>query len=138
MKNKSYESWITQFVERLADFFNFQGWRISITYTSKEGGDNYAEISVNSVYQFAELTVYPQTRRDFESGNLERLVMGLTHELVHIFLDPFHDAMHDHLSAVTTPAFLATLETQTQRLTAVFLKTLPECIIPPLPPRRKK
>ena len=59
--------------------------------------------------------------------------MALVHEIVHIFLDPFQDFMHPHLSITTTPAFVGMLENQTQKLTMVFLKSLPPDVIPPRP-----
>ncbi len=57
--------------------------------------------------------------------------MAMVHEVVHILVDPFHEAMIPFLSPSTTPHFIETLEQQTQRLTMVFLKTLPKNLIPP-------
>jgi hypothetical protein len=57
--------------------------------------------------------------------------MALVHELVHLFLDPFHDTILSFLSPSTTPAFMEILEQQTQKLTMVFLKTLPKNLTPP-------
>src|SRR5208283_416958 len=57
--------------------------------------------------------------------NLDQLVMAVVHELVHIFLDPFQDQMHPHLSMTTTPAFMDILEQQTQKLTMQFLRLAP-------------
>jgi len=131
----TYESWMTQFVENLASFFNLAGWTIKIKYNEEEethnGCETYAEIEVNSPYLFATVIILPQGKKDFEAGNLDQLVMAVVHELVHIFLDPFQDQMHPHLSMTTTPAFMDILEQQTQKLTMVFLKSLPPDIVPP-------
>ena len=134
MKNISYEAWVTSFVERLAAYFNLAGWTIRIKYKPEpDGRGTYAEISVNSTYLYANLFVYPQGKKDFESGEIDQLVLALTHELVHIFVDPFHDWAEPHVSETTAPAFQQILEQQTQKLTMVFLKTLPPDIIPPRP-----
>ena len=134
MKNLSYESWVTQFVENLSEYFNLGGWNIHIDYEDEPSKDGcYASNDINSPYQFSTITLYQHSREDFESGEQDLLVMSIVHELVHIFLDPFQDYMHPHLSITTTPLFMSTLEQQTQKLTMVFLKTLPEDIIPPFP-----
>ena len=131
----TYESWMRQFVENLSEFFNLAGWIIKIKYKEEEechnGCETYAEIEVNSQYLFATLIILPQGKKDFEAGNLDQLVMAVVHELVHIFLDPFQDQMHPHLSLTTTPAFMDIVEQQTQKLTMVFLKSLPPHIVPP-------
>ena len=138
MKKITYESWVHSFVERLSDYFNLAGWEIAITQakedkpnSSGEGWGTYASMDINSAYQMAEMTLYPVVKKDFEEKNFARIVTRLTHEFVHIFLDPFQDAMHPHLSITSTPAFMNILEQQTQKLTMVFLKTLPKDVIPP-------
>jgi len=134
MKNLSYERWITQFVENLSKYFNLAGWTIHIDYKDEASKDGcYADNNINSPYQFSTVTFYQQPRLDFEAGEFDLLIMSVVHELVHIFLDPFQDYMHPHLSTTVTPIFMSMLEQQTQKLTMVFLKTLPQDIIPPFP-----
>jgi len=135
MKKITYESWVTSFVERLSEYFNLAGWTLRIKYQDKneehKGCDTYAEIEVNSTYLFANLVLFPQGKKDFETGNIDQLAMAIVHELVHIFLDPFQDQMHPHLSLSSTPAFMDILEQQTQKLTMVLLKNFPKDLIPP-------
>jgi len=134
-KKIAYESWVASFIERLSDYFNLAGWVFEIEYEKKPSqemdGAVYAKIEVNSIYLHAHLTIYPIGKEDFTKGNMERLVRSLVHELVHVFLDPFQDAMHPHLSITTTPLFMTVIEQQTQKLTMVLLKTLPKDVIPP-------
>lgn len=135
--NKEFELWVSESVKRLAGHFNFCGWRIEIVYKGEHkdspewGGNVYAETHVDSVYLTIHLTLYKQAREDFESGNLSQLSMALTHELVHVFLDPFHTFAIPHLSDITAPFFSGVVENQTQKLTMVFLKNMPAEIFPP-------
>lgn len=141
LKNLSYESWVREFLERLTGYFNLSGWTLSIQYDEAIDESTYAEIAVNSVYQTATIHMYPSGKKDFNSGNIERLTMALVHEMTHIFFDPFLEAMHDHLSVASTPAYMAMLENQTQKLTTVFLNSLPKDIVPPIvrsSPRSKR
>jgi hypothetical protein len=135
---ETYESWVSSFVAGLADHFNLHGWTIRVKHKSEAapekalgGSETYAEIEVNSTYMYANLFLYPLGKKDFEAGEMDQLVMALVHELVHIFLDPFQEQMVPHLSNATSSAFMNILEQQTQKLTMVFLKTLPPDIIPP-------
>ena len=137
----SFEEWVEKSVKGLAVYFNFGGWRINVEY--KEDNPNtdgyhgtsegyvYAETHVDSAYLSIHITLYKQAKDDFESGNLDQLSMVLTHELVHVFLDPFHTFVLPHLSETTTPFFTDMVENQTQKLTMVLLKTMPKEIFPP-------
>ena len=102
MRKKSYEGWTTQLVENLAVYFDLAGWNILIQWDDedhKEDGDEtYATIAVNSVYQTATITFRKAARLDFEEDTTDRLVQATVHEFVHVFLDPFQDAMHPFLS----------------------------------------
>lgn len=133
MKKITYESWVASFVERLSDYFNLAGWAFEIIHASDPRTDKfvYAKIEVDSVYMLAEITIYPIAKEDFENKRTDRFTKSLVHEFVHIFLDPFHDHATRFLSPATTSSFIDTLEQQTQKLTMVFLKTLPKDIIPP-------
>lgn len=134
MKNLSYESWVTQFVKNVSEYFDLAGWTIHVEFRNEESKSGcYADNNINSPYQFSTITLYQQSKIDFEEGEGNLLVMSIVHELVHIFLDPFQDCMEPYLSSTTTPLFMRTLEQQTQKLTMAFLKTLPEDIIPPFP-----
>lgn len=131
-KPLSYKKWVTSLVENLSDHFNLHGWTVSVRFSDEENKDGtYAENEVNSKYMYSTLTFYKQSRKDFEEGKLDYLVTASLHEMIHVFLDPFQDWMHPHLSLTTTPLFMDTLEQQTQKLTMVLLKTLPKSIIPP-------
>jgi len=79
----------------------------------------------------AHLTTYQMCEEDFKKGDIDHLVLILTHELCHILVDPFHDHAEPFLSDTTRPFFQNMLENQTQKLTAVLLKNLPKSIIPP-------
>lgn len=137
----TYTAWVAKFIEQLSEHFNLAGWIITVEHSTDdpatEGGHTYAHISVNSTYLTAHVTVFNQAKLDFESGEHRRLVMALTHELVHIFIDPFQDIMHEFLSISRTPEFMGTVERQTQKLTMVLLKNLPKHIIPPFPRKKK-
>ena len=135
-----FEQWVTEAVKRLAGYFNFSGWRIEVDFRDENPdsagsgtseGCVYAETHVDSAYMTVHISLYKQAKDDFESGNIRQLSLGLTHELVHVFLDPFRTAALPHLSEVTTPFFSDMVENQTQKLTMVFLKTMPEDIFPP-------
>jgi hypothetical protein len=131
MPKTTYEAWVTSFVTRLSEHLNLSGWSIQVKFVDAEDKlGTYAENTINTQYMFSTLTFYKQSKLDFESGKIDQLVMAVVHEMIHIFLDPFQDYMHPHLSLTTTPLFMNTLEQQTQKLTMVFLKTLPKNIIP--------
>lgn len=143
MKNLSYESWITQFVENLSEYFNLAGWRISLEFSedqdvSEEGNLVAASISVTSDYQMAVITVSPPLQAEFERGEFRQIVQSLVHEMVHIFLAPLQEHTTPHLSQVTAPLFMKIVEQQTQRLTSVILKNLPDSIMPPRPKKNGK
>jgi hypothetical protein len=132
-----FEEWVTEAVKNLSGYFNFGGWRIEVAYKDEDRaayqGDEYvyAETHVNSTYMTVNIDLYKQAREDFEADNLERLSMGLTHELVHVFLDPFHAFSQPYLSDTTTPFFQDILENQTQKLTMILLKNMPKDVFPP-------
>jgi hypothetical protein len=135
-KALSYKEWTSRLVSNLADYFNLAGWKIYVRWDDKgieDSGDSiYAMIHVNTPYHFADLTFHPPSKRDFESKDVGRLVECVVHELTHIFLAPFEDWLDPHLSKTTRPLFENTLESQTQKLTTVLLKNLPDAIIPPI------
>ena len=132
MKKVTYERWLTKLVENLSDYFNLSGWTICLEFSNEEDRKgSYADNAINSPYLYSTITFYQKSRSDFDAGKLDYLIKAAVHEMVHIFLDPFHDYMHPHLSLTTTPLFMNTLEEQTQKLTMVFLKTLPKKLIPP-------
>jgi hypothetical protein len=127
----SYETWVSSFVKNLCEYFNLAGWNIKVEFVDENGKDSqYADNEINSAYMFSTMTFYKPSRVDFENGELDRLTMAVVHEIVHIFLDPFHDSVCPFLSQVSSPEFSKMLETQTQKLTMVFLKSLPKNIIP--------
>lgn len=126
-----FETWVTKLVGNLCEHFDLAGWTIQVKFPDQEPKDSYyAENAINGTYLGSTISVYPTAKRDFEAGETERLIMALVHEIVHILVDPFHESMLPFLSPSTTPSFMETLEQQTQRLTMVFLKTLPENLIP--------
>ena len=142
----SFENWTTEALGRLAGYFNFDGWRIEAEYQDKSKGASvgtstqgivYAETHVDSTYLTIHVILYKQAKDDFEAGDFERLAMGLTHELVHVFLDPFHSFVQPFLSETTAPFFQDMLERQTQKLTMIFLKTMPADIFSPRTKRGK-
>ena len=142
MTKNVYQTWVTKFIENVAEYFNFHEWKIKLNFSDEEdvdeneGTGTYASTNISTTYMNAEITVFKQGRLDFEAGNFETLIGVLTHELVHIFLDPFTEAMHPHLSKTTAPFFMNILENQTQKLTMVFCKNLPKELIPPIPTRK--
>ena len=126
-----FEKWVTEFVGNLCEHFDLAGWTVQVKFPEAEPKDPcYAENSINGTYLGSTIFIYPTARRDFEAGETERLVLALVHEIVHVLVDPFHESMLPFLSPFTTPSFMETLEKQTQRLTMVFLKTLPKDLIP--------
>ena len=138
MKRSAYESWVVGFVENLSDYFNLSGWTILVEFSEAEDKiGTYAENDINSLYMYSTLTFYRQSRLDFEAGEMDHLITAVVHEMVHIFVDPFRDWMHPHLSLTTTPLFMGTLENQTQKITMVVRKTLPKKLIPPRPKNGK-
>jgi hypothetical protein len=127
----AYEQWVKKLVENLASYFDLAGWTLQVEFHEEEKGTSYAENNINSTYLGSTINVYPPAKKDFDAGNTDRLVMAMVHELVHLFADPFHEAILPFLSPSTNPAFQEILEQQTQRLTMVFLKNLPKGLIPP-------
>jgi hypothetical protein len=127
----SFENWVTEFIGNLCGYFDLAGWSVEVKFPDQPKDDNYAENRINGTYLHSTISVYPEAREDFDSGDMDRLVLAVVHELVHILLDPFHAAILPFLSPSTTPAFMETLEQQTQRLTMVFLKNLPKNLVPP-------
>lgn len=127
----TFERWITLLVGNICGHFDFGGWTVQIKFADQPNEETYADNKINGTYLGSTITLYPVARQDFESGETERVVLAIVHELVHVFLDPFHEAILPFLSPSTTPAFMETLEQQTQRLTMVFLKTIPKNLIPP-------
>lgn len=126
-----FEKWVTKLVGNLCGYFDLAGWTVQVKFPEEEPKDSvYAENSINGTYLGSTISVYPAAKRDFESGQIDRLVLAIVHEIVHVLVDPFHESMIPFLSPSTTPSFMETLEKQTQRLTMVFLKTLPKKLIP--------
>ena len=134
MKKLTYEQWVSSFVENLKEHFNLQSWTFRLVFSDKEDSDDaYARTGFNSAYLYATVTFYKPAKTDFETGEFDRLIMATVHELAHVFLDPFHDFSTPYLSKIMSPVFMETLEQQTQKLTMVFLKTIPKNSIPPRP-----
>ena len=137
--DREYQAWVASFVRNLKKHFNLQSWTIEIVFSDEPDEKGaYADNDINSQYLFSTITFYPPAKRDFNNRQFELLIMSVVHEIVHVFLDPLSDAMHDFLSITTAPMFMRTLETQTQTLTMVFLKTLPKSLIPPRPKKNGK
>lgn len=130
----SYETWVSSFVKNLCEYFNLAGWSIAVEFEDGPGPEGqYADNEVNSDYMFSTMTFYKPSKVDFENGEMDRLTMSVVHETVHILLDPFHDHIAPFLSPVSSSNFSGVLENQTQKLTMVFLKSLPKNIIPQIP-----
>jgi hypothetical protein len=125
MKKVTFESWVSSFVEKLSDYFNLSGWVITVVYSDEDNGGTYATMDTDSTYQFAVLTIYCRARKEFAEGEIDKIVMALVHETVHILLDPFHEHAIPFLSPSSSPVFMKILEQQTQKLAMVFLKSLP-------------
>lgn len=130
-KRTSFENWVRKLVSNLCKYFSLEQWYVYVHFSEEDKGPIYAENSIDGTYLISTISVYPAAKKDFEGGNVDRLIMAVTHELVHILLDPFHESILPFLSPSTTPVFMNTLEQQNQKLTRVFLKTLPKSIIPP-------
>jgi hypothetical protein len=130
-KSITFESWITSFIEKLSDYFNLAGWNIWVEFHKDIKGDSYAETSIDSTYLTATIHFYKQAKEDFSKKDIQWLVTSVVHEMTHIFLDPFHEYVVPFLSPSTSDLFMNLLETQTQKITMVFMKNLPEDIIPP-------
>jgi hypothetical protein len=134
METEAYEGWVTAFIENLREYFNLQGWRIKTEFYATDKDDSYAEATVNSTYYSATLKLYKQSKTDFEENTTEtmgRLTMSIVHETIHLLLDPFHEKISPFLSESSTMDFMRVLEQQTQQLTMVFMKSIPEYLIPP-------
>ena len=137
MRKKSFERWVTEFIANLADYFNLDGWRFTLEHNNEDpescdnGNLEYAHIDITHPYMMATIRVNSLAKKDYKDGDIQRLVSLLTHEVVHVFLSPFQDWMQPHLSTITAPIFHKDVENQTQKLTMVFLKTLPKSLIPP-------
>ncbi len=129
-KPLTFERWVTRLVGNICGYFDLAGWTVQVKFSNQPDGVVYAENKINGTYLGSTITVYPIAKQDFESGDTDRLILAIVHELVHIFLDPFHEAVLPFLSPSTTPIFMETLEQQTQKLTMVFLKNLPKNLIP--------
>ena len=130
-KPLTYEEWVREFLSRLSSYFDLAGWTARVVFSDEEKEKTYAETSIDSSYQHMTIRVYKTAKEDFESGNMATLTRGLVHELVHVFLDPFHMFAGHYLSDVTAPFFADMMENQTQKLTMVFLKNMPAEIFPP-------
>jgi hypothetical protein len=130
--NISYEDWVRRFVEIIAKEFNLSEWTINVVFSDEDQEANpetsgaYATNKISSTYLISTITFYRQAKIDFTDRTFKLLITAIVHELTHIFLDPFHEYVDPFLSRATTPGFMTILEQQTQRLTAVFLKNLPE------------
>lgn len=136
MKNTmTYENWVRQFIENLFLHFDIVGWEVGIEFadlpSDKHGGNAYASIEVEPTYQMVTIKCFPVVKEDFDKRKMDDMVQRLTHEVVHVFLAPFQEFIEPHLSEITSPYFMRILEQQTQKLTMVFLKTLPKNLIPP-------
>lgn len=130
MKKLNYKEWVYAFIKNLETHLNLSGWTIRLVFVNKEKGDTVAEMDVNHVYLHAVMRLYPQAHRYFKNNETDMLVQTIVHEMVHVFIDPFHEFTQAYLSPSTTPLFMNILEQQTQKLTMVLLKTLPESLIP--------
>ena len=130
----TYENWVRQFVENLLPHFDLVGWEVGINFadkpSAKHGGNAYACIEIEPTYQMLTIECFPVVKEDFENGKIDDMVQRLTHEVCHVFFSPFQEFVEPHLSEVTSPYFMRILEQQTQKLTMVFLKTLPKNLIP--------
>ena len=84
----TYEKWVKKLVENLASYFDLAGWTLQVEFHEEEKGTSYAENSINSTYLGSTIHVYPPAKKDFDSGNIDRIVMAMTHELVHLFTIP--------------------------------------------------
>src|ERR1017187_1092864 len=139
-----YEAWITSFVTNLSEHLNLAGWRFEIEYSDEaprklaDGNAEYMRIDITYPYLMATLSLSSLVKKDYDEGDFERVTLNLLHEMTHVFLDPFQNWMQPHLSTVTCPIFVKTLEEQTQKLTMVLLKTLPPSVIPPRPKKHGK
>lgn len=127
-KKLEYEKYIEQLVTRLAEYFNLAGWTIETEFDAPAktdlGDGAYAYALVDSTYQRIKLFFTQKVREEYVSGDVYRPSEAAVHEMVHAFLDPFHEWALTYLSEANSPDFRRILEQQTQKLTMVFMKSL--------------
>lgn len=134
----SYKRWMNQLVANLIEHMNLAGWNIELDFSDiphaddrQSRGVTLANINVLSQYQDGKIQFFPASKDYFDKNQTDKLVATVVHELSHVFTAPFADFIEPHLSGVTGPFFTDILESQTQKITMLILKTLPKSVIPP-------
>ena len=127
-----YEQWVRTCCENIASHLDLAGWRVEVDFSGADAKDEYvtAKTKILGPYKQVILTCYPVLKTWFHDGDTERILGILVHEFVHVLLDPFDEWMAPHLSTITAPIFVDVLERQTQTITMILLKTLPQNLIP--------
>lgn len=116
---------------------NLAGWDLEISFMDETHPDDdpcqitAADINILHEYQSAKIRIRPLVKEYFDEDRIDKIVGVLVHELCHILTDPFLKFVEPHLSGVTQPFFSRILESETQKISSIIVKSLPKNTIPP-------
>ena len=131
---KPYKLWMAELVSNLTGYMNLSGWEIELTFVSKphpeDGECRPADVNVLSEYQKANICIYPTVEKSFRKKQHLYIVSIMIHELCHTITAPFGDLLEPHTSKTTEPFITKQLESATQKIAVLILKSLPDHVVP--------
>jgi hypothetical protein len=127
----SYQKWVTNFVVFLKQELNLQYWRVNIEFDVEDADHTdgcVAFTHTDSRYLYVYVCFTPYAREIFEKGDMGLMVETVTHEMVHILLDPLAKFARQAVSPQTEPQLTDILEQTTQRIARIVAAKLPKTI----------
>lgn len=123
----SYKKYVETLVKKISGELNLQDWRIGLYFDSEdEDPDCTAFTSVDSRYLTSYIHFTPHAEEMWNEGRMTSLIECVTHEVVHILLNPLHEFAKQSASPQTEPHLTDIHEQTTQRLTRIVIEHLPK------------
>jgi len=125
----AYREYVRSLVANLKEHLYLQQWKVTLVWEDEqdEEDETVAHIRVNSSYYSAVISMMPWAE-ELYNQDPPRIVECLTHEMVHILLDPLYDFACDAASPATSPFLQNIHEQATQGIALILLRDLPKSV----------
>ena len=124
-----YKDFVRKTVRELTEYFNLSDWNGAIRWelpAEKDEQTVAACIEINDKYLYATLYIGPALKKYWDNHDWVNFIDLLVHEFSHILTEPLYDIAIDAVTNTSRKFLEEVRERQTQRITVLILKGLPD------------
>jgi|CXWL01.1.fsa_nt_gi hypothetical protein len=130
--DEAYQAYVENLVRFCMQWVNHTEYRYFIKFSDEQqleqgkSAATYAQITVNHVYLYMNLTVFHDFKSQYSDGDYASCGADILHEICHLFMAPVQDLLMWDASASQVQHFTETIERQTQRIRNSILDGMPD------------